>query len=167
MNRSVATHRLPPEYLHLLFIAYCRLLKFYRKNFRQYILIFVPFVSKLTSYSFCFFKIFVEDLDRLFHKNPGLTVGYFTAAYTQILKIRESAFNAVPPGKIAFRLPCLPDVKKNFLLRKSVVFSKLNISKSGWSFFVKMVAFCRDKNPSSYIKNIKIFDFRYSSPLKK
>ena len=45
----------------------------------------------------------VDDLDRPFQ---SLTVGYFTAAYTQILKIPGSAFNAVPPGKISFRRLC-------------------------------------------------------------
>ena len=44
----------------------------------------------------------------------------------------------------AFTMPT-SDVKQYFLLRKSAVFSKLNNSKSSWNFFVKLVAFCRDK----------------------
>ena len=39
----------------------------------------------------------------------------------------------------------LPDVEKYFLLQKSAVFSKVNISKSIGKYFFKMVAFCRDK----------------------
>ena len=42
-------------------------------------------------------------------------------------------------------IAALPEVKKYFLLQKSAVFSKLNISKSSWNFLVKMVAFCKDK----------------------
>ena len=53
----------------------------------------------------------------------------------------------------------LSDVKKYSLQRKSAVFLKLNISKSSGNFFVKMVAFCRDKN--SFILHQKHENFRF------